>query len=255
MNNNVYLNNSIEKIVATKNKKIIFIHVGKCAGSTIMRQLRSRLPVYVDIHEMHCYNSNEIIRDLVNANLKDAIFLVTLRDPISRFISAYNWDRHNLYLQNHLKDVNTIRNFKEFFPLDYFMDAIVSDDEKLRERAVKFSKFGHMGMGQSWYTPMKVAKSLPCDRTYICEPKNIKRDLNILLSDLNVEPIGADVELPKVRGDYDIYYKNPDELFSREMSKYSEGILRRYLKDDFDVFSFLKDSFNRCAVPTSGGLD
>lgn len=62
--------------------KLTFIHVGKCGGSTIMEALRDNDINFNHIHlEPAKYNS-------------DKKYLISLRNPVERFVSAFYWRKH-----------------------------------------------------------------------------------------------------------------------------------------------------------------
>jgi hypothetical protein len=58
---------------------IKLIHIGKCGGSTVAKMLQKNNIKYKEIH---------ISKPIFNKNDK---YLIVIRNPIDRFISAFNW--------------------------------------------------------------------------------------------------------------------------------------------------------------------
>ena len=118
--------------------------MGKCAGSTIKLALSDRLPDDCSLIEFHCFDANKLIEKYSRVYGGDDYFVVAARDPISRFISAYNWDKHNLLLKGRIKRARFVAYYEEFFPMEYFAQSLTSGDSEIRARALNFAKFGHM---------------------------------------------------------------------------------------------------------------
>ncbi len=65
----------------------IFIHIGKCAGTTVRRELGKGGYRFLEIH-------------LARVKFrKDKKFIIVLRNPVARFVSAFNW-RYKLVVEN-----------------------------------------------------------------------------------------------------------------------------------------------------------
>jgi hypothetical protein len=62
---------------------LVVIHIGKCGGSTVVTELRSN---NINFENIHVRN----VKYEVNKT-----YVIIIRNPIQRFISAFNW-RHYL---------------------------------------------------------------------------------------------------------------------------------------------------------------
>jgi len=92
--------------------KLVIIHIGKCAGSVVCNTLRKNNIEFTEIH---------VQKAKFKENKK---YVILLRNPISRFISAFNW-RYELVLidktqknrfykeKNVLKKYNNVNNLAE----------------------------------------------------------------------------------------------------------------------------------------------
>lgn len=59
--------------------QLVFVHVGKCGGTSVKKAWRT---AGVEIHEVHIEPVKE------NAHAR---YIILLRDPIAREVSAFNW--------------------------------------------------------------------------------------------------------------------------------------------------------------------
>ena len=92
-------NGSANDIIINDNfKHIIYIHIGKCAGTSTRDALLIARPKDVWIHEFHCYDSPKKLREILDIFSKQdkytrqkILLITTLRDPIKRFFSAFKW--------------------------------------------------------------------------------------------------------------------------------------------------------------------
>jgi len=130
-------------------KHIVFIHVGKCAGESIIECLSKYLPDTTVLCEFHVYDANVRLSRICEAPSRDLNFVVAKRDPLTRFVSAFNWDKHNLFFAGKLQGTRSDEFFRAFPSVNDLGVALGSDIYEVRRMAEDFSRFGHMGMGQS----------------------------------------------------------------------------------------------------------
>jgi hypothetical protein len=70
-----------------------FIHIGKTGGTTINNILRDKIPNYKEYHHVKNYNNSEK-------------YIIWIRNPISRFVSAFNHSYYGI-----CADPTTIKKF------------------------------------------------------------------------------------------------------------------------------------------------
>ena len=73
-------------------KDLVVIHIGKCGGSTVCKELEKNNIKHKEIH---------IVKPIYEPNKK---YIIVIRNPIKRFISAFNW-RYHLVNNNKLERI------------------------------------------------------------------------------------------------------------------------------------------------------
>jgi hypothetical protein len=143
---------------------ISFIHIGKTGGTTIDYILRNKLTNYKEIHQYNNYSNNEK-------------FILWIRNPIRRFVSAFN---HSYYGVN--TDLKTIKSFdldhclipgwmknsinksyifseyydsliKEFKNANHLAESLTSEDLEIKRKAIDLMNcdMEHINKGIGWY--------------------------------------------------------------------------------------------------------
>lgn len=233
----IHFNADPTDIFAIEKKKILFVHVGKCAGGSIMHVLEGRLSDDFVLYEMHVYDANKRIRAVVESDPGDIIYLVAKRDPVSRFVSAFNWDKHNLFLKGTLKNTKWEKYYMRFPTVDSLLSGLLCDDRSDQTIAEEFSRFGHMGMGQEWYTPQNVLERLPEDRTYFVDTASLRHDLLAILNALGQRMIDLDWQPPALKSNFGDAYVDHAHLFPTHLSQASRAALLRHIAGDISIYT------------------
>jgi hypothetical protein len=241
---NPNFNPSIDYVIARKTQlKIAFVHVGKCAGESIMTAIKNKIPNnYCDIYEYHCFDANKLIDELINARsvLPTLHYIICTRDPLERWISAFNWDKHNLGILNETcGDVKLMELYKSYPTVDQLAKALLKQPQN--NHAVQLSRAAHMGMGISWYLPLDIFIKIKEQKVYTIRSEHIEKDTESvikLIMDYMGMPISADFHsrllIPKTKHDYQARYpaetfKNLDGLFYSEIKR-----LKQFLSNDYE---------------------
>lgn len=227
-------------ILSSKKRNILFVHVGKCAGETIMHALLNQLSDEFAMYEMHVYDANIRIAEVVKANPEGLIYLVAKRDPVARYVSSFNWDKHNLFLKGTLKGTRCEDFYHRFPSVNALLSGLSAADPVDRLMAEEFSRFAHMGMGQAWYTPSEVLDQLPIDRTFFLDVATLRRDLMSVLNALGNPVTDADWQPPSLKSRFGDEYHNPAELFSTFLSDKNRATLERHISKDFSIYERMK---------------
>lgn len=236
----IEFNPDAERVLSAKDKKIIFVHVGKCAGESIIQALQSHLPDSFLLFEMHVYDANVRIREIVSAAPSDLIYVVASRNPVDRYVSAFNWDKHNLFFGGALKGNRHENSFNIFPTVDALISGLGDPNSELRLIAAEFSRFGHMAMGQHWYTPLDVLRKMPRERTYVVDVATLKRDLLRLLDALGYPQNTDSFSTPRTKSGVYESYENYNETFPTFLSPKNKQRLLHHIAQDVDVYNFLK---------------
>ena len=143
---------------------ITFIHIGKTGGSTIQTLL--------NLKQYHLTN---------NYNLNNK-FIIWIRNPIARFVSAFNMSYVNVNFKNYIKSTSELeyksvilgRRIKNFLSkeqnyifskrydelINYFQkannlaEALSSNNKNIRQKAeelMNYPNIGHIYRGIGWY--------------------------------------------------------------------------------------------------------
>lgn len=74
---------------------ISFIHIGKCGGTTVSTMLRKQLNKYKEYHMCKNYNNDEK-------------YIIWIRNPLTRFVSAFNMVKHMMTYKFNKEDIPKI---------------------------------------------------------------------------------------------------------------------------------------------------
>jgi hypothetical protein len=166
---------------------IQFIHVGKCAGTSISLALRK---CGLDFNEHHCFDANLVLPTLLKS-CNEHFYLLTVRDPVKRFISAFYWDYYEKRVINDYQGPNGIwKDLYEIFSTpNEVAEALNSDDSILKNAAENFifnSKL-HSEFTLSWYIRLDTVKQLNRENCHVVRTERADIDFAKFLEKMNLE--------------------------------------------------------------------
>ena len=136
-----------------------FVHVGKCAGTSISFGLNS---LKVPYKELHCGNADEEFAE--NAIRDDIHWIIAVRDPISRFVSAFYWDLYEKRISTNRPGPKGIWTtiYESFKTPNELAESLTTGSSEMKELAhAAFARsYLHMQFTLSWYIPISKAKFL-----------------------------------------------------------------------------------------------
>ena len=233
---------------------IVLIHVGKCAGESLKNSLRSDFSTYSKVIEYHIFDSNFLIEDLLSKikPTNNVYFVICIRDPVMRWVSAYNYESHLYSIRKLFYAPSCVRYyFAKFTNLDILIDRLSdSDPEAITFAHYHHLGFGHMAMGFSWYLPLTLIKRLPINKTYLIQLDNIDQEYDNLriklLKDIGIKSTNnsqISSKVLKINSNWiKSYEKNQFTSYS-ELDDNNKQFLNAFLRPDFEVINLLKESF------------
>lgn len=224
--------------------KICLIHIGKCAGESIMTYLRCALPPgSFSIVEYHCFQSNKLIQELLTETQLDPriVIIIPIRDPLDRWEAAFNWDYHHVVLSTPEPVSEYMQMIREFPKVADLARAIAEQDQ----RACKYGRLHHMGMGAAWYLPAQTVLNLPSGRTYLIRLESIQKDIGEAVRDMasvaSIQDVRSDLYVPLTKAHYkEAYPKGTFGSLKSLNSKETER-MRQYLCEDYQTLVLLND--------------
>ena len=126
---------------------LIYIHIGKCGGSSLWDAVRRSPPVverFSSVSKVHCAKP---------PILQNSSYLIVIRNPISRAISAFNW-RYKLLVEDVVKksifktEYNTLYKYQS---LNLLAEALYADGMLNQQVAKEFRSIVHLREDISFY--------------------------------------------------------------------------------------------------------
>jgi hypothetical protein len=235
------LNPPLESILSSHHQqRVILVHTGKCGGESILQALRLFYGNSVAIFQYHCFDANLLIRELLCELASDGTSPLTIyvatRDPITRWISSFNWVLHKRFLS---KGRERRGGYHKYPDIQHLVDGISAGDTG----ACEFGRTGHMGMGISWYLPYETAVKLPASNLHVIRQESLEADVNLAFATVGRHPEGISSQPPvliaRTKGDFKKLY--PGGVFKDASCLSGDSLLRlkEYLADDYRVNEFL----------------
>ena len=191
---------AVNKSVFFTNYKqmVLFIHIGKAAGSSIKIELRTN---FHNLKEVH-------MTPAIQKNVNEAdVIVISGRDPIDRLISAYNW-RHprNCNKNNMCNDVTDPieKQFYQCFPtLSDFIKGKTCLN--LFEKVVKgLTIIGHISRGYEYYL-----KNITFSHFFMIDTYSYETDINCLRKSLGYNASSGSLH---IRTKYEGVYETINKL-------------------------------------------
>lgn len=213
---------------------LVFVHVGKCAGSSISSSLFRGGERFTELHGLSKFpHMRELVR---NPSL---FFLVSVRDPIRRFQSSFCWDRWEKRESKVVEDPQGLWKaiFDTFATPNDLAESLSSTDEQRRAlaRSAFQRSYLHMHMGLSWYLPLAVAEALPLERSAVIRVENIEEDFASFAVKYGLERPSRFFPLPREKSSY--RGKPGEDLNS--LSDSARSNLKAVLAPDYAVLECL----------------
>ena len=168
---------------------IALIHIGKCAGESILEAIRLNFNSNeVDLYEFHIFDANERIKTLLSQSQDkhQLHWIICTRDPLQRWISAFNWDNHTFHQSKHYVCHPRATEFHQHYPSAKSLAAGLNQNSS---EAIAYAKFhhlayGHIAMGAHWYLPDQTRQYLKPTHSSIIRTEEIQHDYELAVQSI-----------------------------------------------------------------------
>ena len=229
---------------AAQKPTIALIHIGKCAGESVLDALRMNFShEELNLCEFHIFDANERLDQLFK-KIKDTDqihCLVTTRDPLARWVSAFNWDTHTFHRSQQFFCHPNAVHFHQRYPSAKSLAAGLAKSE---QEAINFASFhhlayGHIAMGADWYLPASRRSYLNRATSSVIRTERIQQDYescirSILNQFTNLSDRQA-IAVPKTKQSYHTRY--PEHSFSQltDLTETEQNAIATTIKKDIEA--------------------
>jgi len=213
--------------------QILFVHVGKTGGITI-RSIFSKNSIKQFINTKHAgFKLNK------NCNYKH--ILISIRDPVSRFVSAFNWrkinKREKLISQNKKKELKLLDHFK--VP-NNLAEALSSSNQKEKQLAIDAMKtIGHINKSLAKYVSgVKTLEHLHDSGTkfYLINTNNLLQDTKNSLEKVMQNVYNKTYEISTDISDKNVSIKTKNSVYISDLGRKN---LQKWYADDYVCIDYL----------------
>ena len=230
------------------NITICVVHVGKCAGESILNALHNCFDgEKVRIVEFHIFDAKQILAKALDMAKQSNQFhwIILTRDPVARWISAFNWDQHVFHFNRFLYGHKEYRKLlgKHRNASDLINKLMRYEKSALATHHFEHLACGQMQMSQAWYLPEATLHSLPRSRTSVIRTENINHDFQHFIQfftkqmpslKLNTKP-----RINHTKANYQNRYKSGVFTKKTDLNDQQAKFMKEFLKDDYRAHNLL----------------
>jgi len=213
----IYFKYSKKESFSNENKKLIFIHIGKTGGGTIQKILNNYNIKFKNFHLRNNY--------VYNKNKK---YLLSIRNPISRLISAWNWRKYTICPDKMGCPNQNEQDIYDKYSLNDFLENLYTKNKIIDKNLV-------------------MKHILPANISYYLKINNFLNDcdsnvknINIITSENLYEDLENSLEKKIDKLKLDIHISQKKETYEG-LSSLAKTNLLKFLKDDYDCIEKLND--------------
>lgn len=223
------------KIIISMYMNYIVIHVGKCSGSAVNQSMTNDKINYYEIHHANIYDPEPIIPDNLIKGIDNYQFIFTIRHPIDRFISAFNYKyTHGIILKMDDHFEGEIEGFEYFKTIQNLAENLYNDDGSENLRAINFcSSCDHIIYGLHHYFNN-------FNETYnirVIRHEYLKEDYK------NIFNLDLSCDTHHLQANFISAYNGDNKLLKGNEIKITKKMynnLKRFLKKDMDMIERLE---------------
>jgi len=210
------------------------VHVGKCAGGTVASALRQAGYSFQQVH----MRRPEVSRS--------RSYVVLVRDPVARFVSAFNWRRHRLSHDINRHDAQRDPIWRLKHQSEWAFVSMFESAGALAEQLVAGPGFdvspaieltnliGHVRHGFAWYLGHLLGEIEPSQLLAVVCQERLEQDL---LATFGIRPaVSRHHDYPRL---------------SEELSPLARANLATFLSDEYRTLERLRRLADAAGVPIS----
>ena len=221
---------------------ICVIHIGKCAGESILNTLQKNITKKnTRIIEFHIFDADMILPAFFHTTLQctNIHWIILTRDPLTRWISAFNWDKHIFSINSHLY---CHAHFKHLMQKYKNAKKLIKDLIRNKEAAFELSSFhhlacGHMQMGQAWYLERFPIDKLSTSQTSVIRTEHIAYDYERCIHDLeNRFPYlktNHKTDIDRTKSNYQNCYRHDRFTKVNDLTIDEINFMKNFLSNDY----------------------
>ncbi len=236
----------LEQRLSFHNKIILLVvHVGKCAGESIITALEQTFSsTEAEVIEYHTFDSNMLIKEIIPLLCKNSHrihIVVCTRNPLDRWISAFNWDHHTFFLSNQFYCPDrVIQLHRQYSSALKLTNGLMRSEAEAHELCgFKHLAYGHMAKGISWYLPKEILDALTKPMISTINVETIQSDFDQCVHKITTtfSQIGErkPKRIPKTKQNYQQWHKPGAFSAIRQFSDAQKECLERYLIEDDNI--------------------
>ena len=194
-------------------KTMNFVHIGKCAGTTVWHTLTSRMPSQVA--KMNYYHLSPIPH---KPHVKNVI---TLRNPITRFVSAFYWRYYLVCESNQQIDKynGEAKLLKQYETVENFVSDLAIKGEMLYKSDIKSGKYIHQCKQDIYFYLKDIYDSNNPNKVEFCiTQENLQKDMKNFFG---LDKVNLQVHSSK------------DRVYDKTLSEKSISTLKNILRMDY----------------------
>ena len=227
-------------------QNLVHVHVGKCAGSTLNTCLHEAGVSFV---ELHGHGADKQLEAILDLGVSEINYIITIRDPISRFISAFWYDKHRALTGQgpaitRLEERLWTMVFTHFPHPSALAEGLESAQEGTRVLAAKAMSpqyRSHMGLGLSAYITPALIQRLPKDKAFLIRQEMAAVDIRMVFSAMGLRKPG---NVPRINNFQSLHSREFGAVAdARTLSETAQSALRSWLREEFHVFGLLLKAF------------
>ena len=234
------------------NITICVVHVGKCAGESILNALHNCFDgEKVRIVEFHIFDAKQILAKALDMTKQSNQFhwIILTRDPIARWVSAFNWDQHvfhfNRFLYGHKKYRKLLGKHRN--ASDLINKLMRYEKSALATHHFEHLACGQMQMSQAWYLPEATLHSLPRSRTSVIRTENINHDFQHFIQSFTKQmpslKLNTKARIDHTKANYQNRYKSGIFTKKTDLNRRQVEFMKDFLKDDYRTHNLLTKDY------------